>query len=191
MQSSMFTRRELTWLGLLGLFGLAAYFSGLDFYVAESLAGRASHGISLFFSYQYFVIYILTSLIVLSIRHRRAAAALSLAIVLLFVMHLAITGFAPRARPIQALPEGDQLMRLIRWSGASSSFFSAHTASVVAVCAVFIILDFHPIAAVALGVPIILSRITLIQHYPSDILGGVIFGYVTMKVAYWAVRKKR
>lgn len=187
----MFTKAEMFWLGLLALAGLASYLTGLDYQIAQAFSGRTSHGISLLFSSQYFVIYILTSLMVLYLKSRRAAAALSLTIVLLFLMHVSITEFAPRERPYQALPEGDQLMRLIRWSGASSSFFSAHAASVTAVCTAFLLLDTYPLAAVALGLPIVVSRITLIQHYLSDVLGGVIFGYVTMKAAYWAIGKKR
>jgi membrane-associated phospholipid phosphatase len=187
----MFTRKEVTLLGVIAMAALLSYFTRLDYSVAEALSTNASHGTSLFFSSQYYVMFIFTGIIVVFLKRKKAAAALAISIVLIFLMQSVITHIAPRARPPQSMLVEDPLMKAIQWSGASSSFFSGHTASVVAVCTVLMQLEVYPVTAFLLAVPIMTSRITLVHHYISDVLGGIIFGYVTAKAAYvWMMGKR-
>lgn len=191
MKSPIFSKRELAWLLVFALAGLISYLSGLDYSLAEAISHRPAHGISLFFSYQYFIAFEVLAVGVLFFRSRRAASVLVISTLLVFMMQAAFTDFAPRARPPQAMAVGDGLMQFIRGSGASSSFFSGHTASSVAAYTVFALEAYNPLVLFALVFPIILSRITLVQHYLSDVFGGIIFGYVTAKLVYAAASRKQ
>jgi len=186
----LLTRREIIALSAIALAGLLSYLSGFDYWLASAMGGRAAHGISLFISTDYFVLFELTGLMVVYLKNRKAAAALIISTILVFALQIAFTDFAPRARPPQALPIGDVLMSIIRRSGASSSFFSGHTASVIAVYATCAGIGLYPTAALLLAVPVIISRLLLVQHYLSDVLGGIIFGYVAAKAALAWLRVK-
>ncbi len=124
-------------------------------------------------------------------RDRRAGYSLIAAIIAVFLMQAAFTAFAPRSRPAQAMPIGDELLNFIRGSGGTSSFFSGHTASVVIVCTIFYLMQLNPATAFVGGLPIVISRLMPVQHYLSDIMGGIIFGYLTAKIAYKAIAGKR
>jgi undecaprenyl-diphosphatase len=185
----MLTKKEWAALVILALFAMASYLTGVDYLLAKTLSNRTSHGISLFFSEWYFLAYMLVASAMLLKRDRKALMTLVASVAIIFLIQLAFTKFAPRERPAEAMPIGDGLMKLIRESGASSSFPSGHTASVAAVFALFLLIGFHPAASFLLGLPIAVSRILLVQHYLSDVLGGAIIGYVIAKSVYSLVRR--
>jgi len=191
MSDGTFSRLEIAWLAALALAGVISYLSGLDFNLAVALSGRPSHGISIFFSTVYFALYMVGTATFLFMRDRRAGAAMVLSVILIFLMQAAFTEFSPRARPPQAMPAGDWLMDLIKKSGGTSSFFSGHTAGAVAVATTCMLVGMEPLLMYSLAAPIAISRITLVQHYLSDVVGGVIFGYVTAKLVFSAFKKRR
>lgn len=161
-----------------------SYLSGFDYALAGVLGSRTPVGISLFESSWYYLAFEMFALVFLAVKNRRAAVSLILSFVLLYLMQLAFSEFAPRDRPAEAMEVGDSLMELIRITGASSSFFSGHSATAVAVCVVFQLVGFHPLLVAVLALPILVSRLMLVQHYLSDVAGGVVFGYVTAKAVY-------
>jgi undecaprenyl-diphosphatase len=179
---SRFSKKEVLAMAVLAGVCVCSYLSGLDYWLARTLSQRSPIGISLFISTAYYAAYILSGVILLFRKNRRAAAALVLSILLLFLMQDAFTVFSPRARPPEAMHIGDWLMNLIKRTGGSSSFFSGHSASSVAVATTYGLLGIHPALMAALAVPILVSRLTLVQHYLSDVIGGIIFGYVTTKI---------
>jgi membrane-associated phospholipid phosphatase len=187
----MFSRKEVLALSLVAAAGLLSYLSGLDYELARTISDRTSHGVSLFFSVEYYIAYMVLAAAFLYLKDRRAACALAASVLLLFLMQAAISEIAPRTRPPEAMPVGDWLMRIIRQTGTSSSFFSGHTASSVAVCTIYLLVGWHPLAMAILALPIIGSRIMLVQHYVSDVAGGIIFGYVTAKIVYLKVAKPK
>ena len=184
---NLFTKKEIVALAILAALGLASYFSGLDYYVADKLGARTPGGISLFFSSTYYVAFILLGVIVASVKNRRAGAALLASIIIVFLIQAAFTDFAPRARPPQAQHIGDSLMYWIEKSGTTSSFPSGHTMISTAVFTTLLLLDIHPLLVLLLALPIAISRIFLVQHYISDVMGGIIVGYVTTKITYWMI----
>lgn len=182
MTRKMFSRREFLILSVIALAGILSFLTEFDYFLAETLSSRTSIGVSLFFSYQYYIAFEVTALITLFLKNKRAAAAMVASTIALFLMQAAFTEYAPRERPPQAMSLGEGLMAVIRSTGTSSSFFSGHTASSVAAYTVFGIIDCHPTLMLLLILPIISSRITLVQHYFSDVVGGIVFGYVTTKI---------
>jgi undecaprenyl-diphosphatase len=181
---NMFNRKEYPALGVLAFLALVSYMTGFDYFLAKSLSNRASHGVSLFFSEWYFLAYMLGAFLILLKKNRKAAIALVVSVALVFLVQAIITDIAPRQRPPEAMPIGDGLMKIIRGFGASSSFPSGHTASTVAVFTMFLLIGFHPMVVLFLGIPIMVSRITLVQHYLSDVLGGIVIGYVIAILAF-------
>jgi membrane-associated phospholipid phosphatase len=87
------------------------------------------------------------------------------------------------------MPIGNKLMEKIINFGATGSFFSGHAASAVATYTGYLLINYHPNIILALILPIITSRITLAHHYISDVIGGIIFGYVTTKLVYHTINK--
>ncbi len=82
------------------------------------------------------------------------------------------------------MPIGDELMEAILDFGASSSFPSGHSASTVAIAATYMLAGIHGALVWALGLPIIFSRVTLVHHHLSDVVGGCLLGYVAAKMLY-------
>ena len=81
-------------------------------------------------------------------------------------------------------------------SGSHNSFPSGHTAaSFASVTALYLAGEKKMWkAALVLAVLIALSRLYLYVHYPTDIIGGVIFGslsgYLGYKIVEWILKKK-
>jgi len=180
----MFTTKEKTFLAALALLGVLSYLTDFDYYLARTLSQRTPHGISLFFSYQYYVAYMVFGAAILYMRNKRAAVSLIVSVALVFLMQFVFTEFAPRPRPPEAMHIGDSLLSFIQHTGGMSSFFSGHTGSSIALATTYMMVGMQPGLAFILALPIILSRLLLVQHYLSDIFGGVIAGYVTAKVVY-------
>jgi membrane-associated phospholipid phosphatase len=186
----LFSRKEAYCLLSLSAFGLISYLSGLDDYVAAVLGARTPSGISLFLSSTYYAIFLLTGLVLSTLRRRRAGMALLTSILIVFLIQVAFTDISPRARPPQAQHIGDNLMQWIQRSGTTSSFPSGHTGSSFAVFTTFMLLDMHPLIVLLLALPIAASRILLVQHYVSDVIGGAIVGYVASKAVYRIIAEK-
>lgn len=186
----LFSGRELLFLASVSLAGVTSYLSGFDYALAGVLGSRTPMGVSLFGSSWYYLAFETLALVFLAVKNRRAAVSLVMSVVLLYLMQVALSEFAPRERPAEAMEVGDTLMELIRSAGASSSFFSGHTATAVAVYVVFQMLGCHPLLVAVLALPVLVSRLMLVQHYLSDVAGGVVLGYVTAKVVYRLVNGK-
>jgi len=184
-----FTKKETAILAILAALGLASYLSGLDNVVADNLGVRTPTGISLFFSTTYYVAFLLGGVVLATLKDRRAGAALVTSIILVFIIQAAFTQFAPRTRPPQAQHIGDSLMHWIQESGTTSSFPSGHSGSSVAVYATLTFLGINPLSALLLMLPIPISRLLLVQHYLSDVLGGAAIGYVLAKVSFMFLKK--
>jgi membrane-associated phospholipid phosphatase len=165
--------------------------TGLDYTATKILSHRAPIGISLLISSYYYAAFEVFAIIILLKKNKRAAASLIISIIVLFLMQAAITQIAPRERPPEAMPIGQELMHLIKITGTSSSFFSGHSATAVAVYAIFTLIGYNPLLVLLLTVPILVSRITLVQHYISDVIGGVIIGYVVAKIVYLSLQRKK
>ena len=190
----MFSRRETTVLFLLAVVGLLSFLTGFDYFLARAVSNNSSLGLSrlsLFLSYEYFICFEILAVIVLSLKDKRAAFAVVASTIILALMHLALTEYAPRLRPPQAVIISDKLMAKIFDISASSSFFSGHTASAVAACTGFALIGYHPMFVLALAIPIITSRITLVHHYFSDIIGLIIIGYVITKIVFRVLKPKK
>lgn len=86
------------------------------------------------------------------------------------------------------MPIGDELMEAILDFGASSSFPSGHSASTVAIAATYMLAGIHGALVWALGLPIIFSRVTLVHHHLSDVVGGLPFGLCGCENAVCAYR---
>src|SRR3990167_9436287 len=183
------TRKEIFGLSLLALVCILSFLTGFDYFVARTISDRTSMGISLFFSYGYYIVFGVLSLIVLFFKSRRAAATVIVSVIALSLMHTFFTEYTPRERPPEAMPIGDELMNTIMNFKGSSSFFSGHTATVVSVYTVFSLINYHSTLILFLISTIIISRITLVHHYVSDVIAGIIFGYVVTKVIYTIIQK--
>ena len=108
-------------------------------------------------------------------------AALHFVITEGIIKHLLIHVIAKRKRPYVAYPE---LIKPIGKKFSDSSFPSSHMATTVAMF--FVITTFYPsliFAAIAVVVGMAFSRLYNGMHYPSDILAGVILGFVYGYVA--------
>lgn len=186
----MFTPKEKAFLAALALLAALSYLTGFDYYLARTLSQRTPHGISLFFSYQYYVAYMVLGTVILYLRNRRAAASLLVSVAMVFLIQFAFTEIAPRPRPPEAMPIGDGLLSFIRHTGGMSSFYSGHTGSSIALATTYMLVGMQPALAFVLAFPIILSRLLLVQHYLSDVLAGIIAGYVFAKAVYAAFTAK-
>jgi hypothetical protein len=85
-----FSNKEKQVLILLALTGLASYLSGLDYLAAKTISNRTPLGISLFFSYWYYIALEITASIILFAKNRKTGATVVLSILLLSALH---TGF--------------------------------------------------------------------------------------------------
>ncbi|MDD5112202.1 MAG: phosphatase PAP2 family protein [Candidatus Altiarchaeota archaeon] len=180
----LFSRKEVEFILILALAGILLYISGLDYALADMLGQRTPTGLSLFVSSWYYVAFEISAFCYLWVKNRRAFASLLASSILLYVMQVAITEIHARERPAEAMQIGGQLMDLIYRTGASSSFFSGHAATVAAACTMFLIIGARPFLVLFLALPIFISRLTLVQHYPSDVAYGIVFGYVTAKIVH-------
>ncbi|WP_432662067.1 phosphatase PAP2 family protein [Wukongibacter baidiensis] len=131
------------------------------------------------------VIWIIISIIfILNKKYRKAGilAICSLLIVVILGEGL-IKNIVARPRPFMEIPNIDLLIS----KPTSYSFPSGHTASSFAAAMVYAkMIDDKRIVIplVLLASMIAFSRLYLMVHYPTDILGGIILGLLSTKLAY-------
>jgi len=182
MSKSIFTKQELSSLAALALIALLAFASGLDGWLAETASGRSSLGISLFFSFWYFLGFEAIGFVALWRLDRKTFASAAVSLVLLAIFRSVIASLFFRPRPPQAMPIGDDLLALIFLFQAKSSFFSGHAAAAISIWTAMMQSRIRPKLGFIAALPILSSRLTLVHHYLSDVLAGAMFGYVLTKV---------
>lgn len=120
------------------------------------------------------------------VKHPEIMTSFLVAIVIVAILHFGITegiikhfllNFVPkRNRPFVAYPE---LIQPIGRKFSDSSFPSSHMASTVAM--LFIVTTFYPsllVPAVIFVAVIAFSRLHNGMHYPTDILAGIVLGFL-------------
>ena len=140
------------------------------------------------------VFWILLGIILLFSKKTRPAgvAALLALLVGALITNVCLKNFVARIRPYEVV-EG---LRLMIERQRDYSFPSGHTAaSFASVTALYLAREKKMWkAALVLAVLIALSRLYLYVHYPTDIIGGVIFGslsgYLGYKIGEWIQKKK-
>ena len=140
------------------------------------------------------VFWILLGIILLFSKKTRPAgvAALLALLVGALLTNVCLKNFVARIRPYEVV-EG---LRLMIERQRDYSFPSGHTAaSFASVTALYLAGEKKMWkVALVLAVLIALSRLYLYVHYPTDIIGGVIFGslsgYLGYKIVEWIQKKK-
>ena len=140
------------------------------------------------------VFWILLGIILLFSKKTRPAgvAALLALLVGALITNVCLKNFVARIRPYEVV-EG---LRLMIERQRDYSFPSGHTAaSFASVTALYLVGEKKMWkAALVLAVLIALSRLYLYVHYPTDIIGGVVFGslsgYLGYKIVEWIQKKK-
>ena len=184
-----YTKAEKITIIILITIGVFSYLSGLDYAIAEFMGSKESIGISLFFSFYYYIIYVFAIVIILWKKDKRALMAFILTMAVQSVIHSLFSTYLPRPRPMEAKPIGgllDQIMGI----GMSSSFPSSHSAIAASVYTIFSEIGLWKWYILLATIPILISRITLAHHHISDVIGGIIMGYVIAKTLYSLLKKK-
>ena len=140
------------------------------------------------------VFWILLGIILLFSKKTRPAgvAALLALLVGALITNVCLKNFVARIRPYEVV-EG---LRLMIERQRDYSFPSGHTAaSFASVTALYLVGEKKMWkAALVLAVLIALSRLYQYVHYPTDIIGGVVFGslsgYLGYKIVEWIQKKK-
>lgn len=103
------------------------------------------------------------------------------------IVEVIIKNIVKRARPIAEEISQKLLIKL----PITYSFPSGHTASSFAVTTVFVLLSSHLFfLALPIAILISFSRVYLRVHYPSDVLAGVLVGFISGSIAvslYWII----
>ena len=183
-----FTRYEIVVITLLVIAGLLSYLTGFDQAVEEYMGSGYSIEFSLFFSYTYYFIYMASVTVILWIKDKRALAAFFLTIIAITLIHWTFTVFMPRPRPLQAHSAGELLDQL-NDSGYASSFPSSHAAIAVSGYTLLCETGIRRWYAFIAAIPIIIARIMMVHHYISDMIAGIILGYVISKIFYNLLKK--
>lgn len=127
---------------------------------------------------------IFTILLLISKKHRRTGVVLLLSILLGYIFcELVLKNIFQRPRPFMAAP----YLQLIVDKPGSFSFPSGHTTIAFAFLGGILktVKDLKVILPVAvLAFAITFSRMYLLVHYPTDILGGAVLGLVCSYMAY-------
>lgn len=134
-------------------------------------------------------VWIVLSLILVMSRKYRHVGLLTLCALLLATLlgDGLLKHWLQRARPFEGLPE----IQLLIPRPSTYSFPSGHTASSFA-AAIVIGRVFKKYRAYLLGLAALIafSRMYLYVHYPTDILGGILLGFVCAKAVLWMYEHK-
>ena len=141
------------------------------------------------------IIWIILTVLLLIIPKTRKTGVIMMAALLVDVLlcNVLIKNLVARTRPFDV----NTAVQLLVAKPRDYSFPSGHTAaSFASVTALYLAGEkkLWKIAALVLAVLIALSRLYLYVHYPTDIIGGVIFGslsgYLGYKIVEWIQKKK-
>ena len=134
------------------------------------------------------IIWIILTVLLLIIPKTRKTGVIMMAALLADVLlcNVVIKNLVARTRPFDV----NTAVQLLVAKPRDYSFPSGHTAaSFASVTALYL-----AGAALVLAVLIALSRLYLYVHYPTDIIGGVVFGslsgYLGYKIVEWIQKKK-
>ena len=139
------------------------------------------------------IIWIILTVLLLIIPKTRKTGVIMMAALLVDVLlcNVFIKNLVARTRPFDV----NTAVQLLVAKPQDYSFPSGHTASFASVTALYLAGEKKMWkAALVLAVLIALSRLYLYVHYPTDIIGGVIFGslsgYLGYKIVEWIQKKK-
>ena len=139
------------------------------------------------------IIWIILTVLLLIIPKTRKTGVIMMAALLVDVLlcNVLIKNLVARTRPFDV----NTAVQLLVAKPRDYSFPSGHTAaSFASVTALYLAGEKMWKAALVLAVLIALSRLYLYVHYPTDIIGGVIFGslsgYLGYKIVEWIQKKK-
>lgn len=140
------------------------------------------------------IIWIILTLILLLIpKTRKTGVILTAALLVdLILCNMLLKNLVARTRPFDV----NTAVQLLVAKPRDYSFPSGHTAASFASVTALYLAGEKKIwkAALVLAVLIALSRLYLYVHYPTDIIGGVIFGslsgYLGYKIVEWMRKKK-
>ena len=127
------------------------------------------------------IIWIILTVLLLIIPKTRKTGVIMMAALLVDVLlcNVLIKNLVARTRPFDV----NTAVQLLVAKPRDYSFPSGHTAA-----------SFASVTALYLAVLIALSRLYLYVHYPTDIIGGVVFGslsgYLGYKIVEWIQKKK-
>lgn len=140
------------------------------------------------------IIWIILTVLLLIIPKTRKTGVIMMAALLVDVLlcNVFIKNLVARTRPFDV----NTAVQLLVAKPRDYSFPSGHTAaSFASVTALYLVGEKKMWkAALVLAVLIALSRLYLYVHYPTDIIGGVVFGslsgYLGYKIVEWIQKKK-
>ena len=139
------------------------------------------------------MIWICLTIVLLIIPKTRKTGVIMMAALLVDVLlcNVLIKNLVARTRPFDV----NTAVQLLVAKPRDYSFPSGHTAaSFASVTALYLAGEKKMKAALVLAVLIALSRLYLYVHYPTDIIGGVVFGslsgYLGYKIVEWIQKKK-
>ena len=120
---------------------------------------------------------------------RRCGQTLAISLILIFLLgNCLLKPLVARPRPFMLNPE----LSLLIPSPTDFSFPSGHTYAGIA--ATVVLWHHNPKWGISALVPALLiafTRLYLMVHFPTDILGGIILGVVCGSVAIWITKKRR
>ena len=139
------------------------------------------------------IIWIILTVLLLIIPKTRKTGVIMMAALLADVLlcNVVIKNLVARTRPFDV----NTAVQLLVAKPRDYSFPSGHTAaSFASVTALYLAGEKKMWKALVLAVLIALSRLYLYVHYPTDIIGGVVFGslsgYLGYKIVEWIQKKK-
>lgn len=136
------------------------------------------------------VIWIVTTIILLAIpKYRKGGIALAAGLIAgLIIGNLTLKPLIARVRPFDLI-EGIELLIA---APKDFSFPSGHTLSSVIGATILTMTDKRfGYVAIPLAVLIAFSRLYLYVHFPSDILGGIVLGFLISTAIYFIFFKKK
>ena len=136
------------------------------------------------------IIWIIAAIVLLATKkYRRGGIALTVGLALvLLIGNVTLKPLIARTRPFDLI-EGIELLIA---SPTDFSFPSGHTLSSVVAAAILTMTDKRfGYVAIPLATLIAFSRLYLYVHFPSDILGGVLFGAIISTVIYFIFFRKK
>lgn len=132
---------------------------------------------------------ILGFVLIISKKYRKAGILTVLTVILTIIIDGAIIkNIVQRPRPFLQLATINMLIT----KPLDYSFPSVHTAAAVAACVIlFKTIKKYSLPFIFLAILIAFSRLYLFAHYPSDVLGGVILGFVSSKIVLHFAKKSK
>ncbi len=120
-------------------------------------------------------------------KYRKCGISMGIALILMEITgNLVIKEIVMRDRPCWIDPSVEMLLKV----PSSYSFPSGHTfAGFAASVTIFLNHKKEGIAAIALAALIAFSRMYLFVHFPTDILGGIVFGIGIAVLVYYGMKK--